>query len=83
MAQIHYPCKQQIVGAFRLSTAMPIEKVTDTSSLEKMPSLTCCEEMQDIVQKGKYGAVSSNVGTVDKKSLDIICKIQELCDISM
>ena len=39
--------------------------------------------MQDTVQKGKYGAVSSNVGTFDKKSLDIICKIQKQGDISM
>ena len=71
------------MGAFRLCKATPRKKVTDTSTLEKMPSLTCCEEMQDIVQKGKYGAVSSNVGTFDKKSLDIICKIHELRDISM
>ena len=71
------------MGAFRLCKATPRKKVTDTSTLDKMPSLTCCEEMQDIVQKGKYGAVSSNVGTFDKKSLDIICKIHELRDISM
>lgn len=62
---------------------MPRKKVTDTSSLEKMSSFTCCEEMQDIVQKGKYGAVSSIVGTFDKNSLDIICKIHELRDLSM
>lgn len=39
--------------------------------------------MQDTVQKGKYGAVSSNVGTFRKKSLDIICKIHKQGDISM
>lgn len=74
----HYPCIQQTVGAFTFCKGTPRRKVT-----EKMPSLTCCEEMQDMVQKGKYGAVSSNVGTFYKKSLDIICKIHELRNISM
>ena len=62
---------------------MPRKKVTGTASLEKMPSLSTCEEIQDILKKGKYGPVSSNVGTFNKKSLDSICKIHELRDISM
>ena len=59
MAQIRYPRIQQTVGAFRFCKSMPRKKVTGTTSSEKMPSLSSCEEMQDILKKRKYGAVSS------------------------
>ena len=73
--ELRYPRIHALSGPIKVYTKSPgKKKLTDITSLQKMPSLTKCREMDDLLQRRQNAVVSCNLGMFTKKTLAMIKK---------
>lgn len=76
---LQYPSIVQTTKMILLSKKPEI--CTDVLTLRRILSRSSCQEMKNLCEKGKYAAVTCDVGILTVESIDVLLKIHRVRDV--